>query len=191
MTTAAEIRAGMALRLDGTVYRVLGCEAHKGGGKMGGVVHARLQSIDSGGQTERRFRPEERVEAVDLQRRTLGYLYRDADCLIFMDPDSFDQIPVPAALLGPLADFLEENARLPVEFFEERPVRVVPPEFVDVRVASTAAPTRQGEKSTWKAATLENGIEVQVPLFIAPGDLIRVQVATRRYAERVKGSGRH
>lgn len=190
MITAAEMRAGMALRMEGHVYRVLSAEVHQGGGKMGGVVHARLEDIDTGGKTDRRFRPDERVEELELRRRSLTFLYRDGDTLNFMDSESYEQIPVAAALLGELAAFVQENATLPVEFFEERPVRVVLPDLIEVKVKTTAPPMKQGEQSTWKEATLENGLEIQVPLFIAPGDTIRLEVAHRRYVERVRDKGK-
>jgi elongation factor P len=191
MTTAAEIRPGMALRIEGSVYRVLDSETHQGGGKMGGVVHARLENIDTGGQTDQRFRPDERVDRLDLDKRTLTYLYYEEDSIIFMDAETYEQIPVPAPLLGPLGEFLHEEMQLHVEFFEERPVRVHLPEYVEVTVESAAPPMKQGEKSTWKAATLANGIEIQVPLFIGPGDVVRIQVATRRYHDRVRSASHH
>jgi elongation factor P len=180
----------MALRLEGAPFRVIGVEAHQGGGKMGGVVHARLENIETGNQTERRFRIDERLETLELRRRTLTYLYRDGDALVLMDPESFEQTQAPASLLGPLSVFLKENAAVPVEFFDERPVRIVLPDFADLKVVSTAAPIKGGEQGTWKPATLENGLEVQVPLFIAPGDTIRLEIATRRYAERLRETGR-
>jgi elongation factor P len=116
----------------------------------------------------------------------MEYLYSDAENCIFMSPVSFEQVEVPRAALGPAEKFLNEGTKLPVEFFEGRPISIVFPDIVEARITETSPPMHSGQDSTWKQARLENGVQIQVPLFIAPGELVRVDVRTSRYVERVR-----
>jgi len=186
MIPATEIHAGIAIRLEGVAYKVLEAEAHAGQGKLHGFVHARLLKLDGGTQTDRRFRLDEKVETLDLSKRALDYSYEAGDELVFMDPVSFEQISLPREVVGGGAAFLTEGSRVLVEFLGDQPVAVVLPEFVELRVTSTAAPMHQSETSTLKRATLENGVEILVPLFIKEGEAVRISVAGRRYVERVR-----
>jgi elongation factor P len=103
-----------------------------------------------------------------------------------MDPESFEHVPLPGALIGDRRPFLQESMRLPVEFLGEQPVAVLFPETVDLRVVSTAQPMHATQTSAMKQAELENGMEVLVPLFIKEGELVRVHVDTGKYVERVR-----
>jgi len=101
-----------------------------------------------------------------------------------MNPNTFEQFEVPTALLGPAGRFLQPAMELPVEFFAEEPISVVFPAVAEARVQRTAPPVHSQQDSAWKQATLENGLSIQVPLFIAPGEVVRVEVRTGRYVER-------
>jgi len=103
-----------------------------------------------------------------------------------MNPESFEQIEVPRAILGMAEQFLQSGMQLPVQFFEGRPISAVFPDIVEACVASTTPPAHSQQDSTWKEATLENGLHIRVPLFIAPGEIVRVEVQTGRYVERAK-----
>ncbi len=186
MIPATGLHAGVAIRVDGTIYKVLAAEAHAGQGKLGGFVHARLLRLDTGSQTERRFRLDEKVEALDLAKRALEYSYEAGDEYCFMDPASYEQVALPRGLVGDGAVFLKEGARFFVELLGDQPVALILPEFVELRVVSTATPMHASETSTLKRATLENGIEILVPLFIKEGEVIRVAVEGRKYVERVR-----
>lgn len=189
MVTASDLRFGMIIQLDDQMCRVLAAEYRAGGGKMPGAVHARLQSLVTGSVTDRRLRPEEKVTTVSVQRETLEFLYQDGDAFYFMNPTTFEQLPISRQILGSRAGFLQPGLRLQVETVGERAIGVVFPESVDLRVASTAQPMHQRETSALKKAILENGSEVLVPLFIKEGELIRIEVATGKYLERVKEPG--
>lgn len=189
MPLASELRPGMTIALEGTLYRVVEAVHHSGTAQQKGVVHARLRNLRTGVVAERRFRPEERLEEVALERRTLEYLYNDGEMFYFMDPDTYDQVPIPAAMIGDLEIFLQPNQRIPVEFHEGRPVAVVFPETVDLRVVQTSQPIRERESHVYKPAILENGLEVLVPQFIAEGDIVRINVYTRSYVDRVGKRG--
>ena len=190
MVVASDLKAGMILQLEGQMQRVLAAEYRAGGGKMPGAVHARLQNISTGSVTDRRFRPEEKITDVSAERETMEFLYQHGDAFYFMNPVSFEQIPVSRQTLGQGATFLQPGMRLPVEIVAEQVTGVVFPEIVELRVASTAQAMHQRETSALKKAVLENGLEVQVPLFIKEGELIRIEVATGKYLERVKEAKR-
>ncbi len=187
MVAASELRSGMAVRLEGTLYKVISATYHAGGGQMGGVTHAKLRNLHTGAVREVRFRADETVEDVQLERRPMQVLYRDQEATHFMDNETFEQVFVPNERLGPTAAFLQEGATVPVEFSEGKPVGVVFPDVVEVRVVETAPPTRSvGNENVWKEAKLENGLSILVPPFIAPGEWIRVEVATATYVERAR-----
>ncbi|MCS6963450.1 elongation factor P [Thermoflexus sp.] len=185
MPAASELRPGMAIRLEGTLFLVIDAVYHSGTAQQKGVVHTRLRNLRTGVVTDRRFRPEERVEEVSLERRVMEYLYNDGEMFYFMDPETYDQIPIPAAMIGDLEIFLQPNQRIPVEFHEGQPVAVAFPETVDLRVVHTSPPLRERESHVYKPAILENGIEVLVPQFITEGDIVRINVYTRAYVDRV------
>ncbi len=187
MISATELRPGMAIVVEGQIYKVISADYHAGGGKMPGVTHAKLRNLASGAVWERRFRPDEHVEEVTLQRQTMQFLYADSDLSYFMNPETFEQLEISNERLGAVARYLKPEMRVPVEFSEGQPVGVVFPSIVEVRVESTAPPAHgQSADNVWKEATLENGLQIQVPQFIAPGELIRVEVETTTYIERAK-----
>jgi len=187
MISATELRPGMAIVVEGQIYKVISADYHAGGGKMPGVTHAKLRNLASGAVWERRFRPDEHVEEVTLQRQTMQFLYADSDLSYFMNPDTFEQIELSNERLGAVARYLKPEMSVPVEFSEGQPVGVVFPSIVEVRVERTAPPAHsQSADNVWKEATLENGLQIMVPQFIAPGELIRVEVETTTYLERAK-----
>ena len=187
MTTASELALGMVVRVEGQVYRVLAVESKAAAAKLGGVVKAELSNVHTGRLWEARFRPQERLEDLPVDRRNLEFLFHaDATCT-FMDPNSFEQVEVPGAMLGRGVDFLQSGSTVPLEFFEGRPISAVLPDIMEARVVDTAPPSHSQQDSAWKEATLENGISIRVPLFIAPDERVRVDLRTGRYIERVHG----
>jgi elongation factor P len=107
-----------------------------------------------------------------------------------MDPATFEQTAIASAVVGPQVKFLEPSMQVPVEFVEDRAVSVLFPEILDERIADTAPATHAQQDSAWKPARLDNGVEVIVPQFIKPGDLIRLDVEKLRYVDRTKGAVR-
>lgn len=186
MILASELKAGMAVRIEGQIYKVLEAEFKAGAGQAGGVVKTKLRNVASGRIWEPHFRPDERLEQLELQRETMEFLYSDADKCYLMNPETFEQVEIPRAILGPAASYLKPEMKLPVEFFDGRPISIVFPSIVDVRVAQTAPPVHSQQDNTWKEAILKNGLQIMVPLFIAPDEIVRVEVETGRYLERVR-----
>lgn len=186
MITATDLRAGMVIRFEGQLHKVLNSDYHAGGGKLSGAVHAKLQEVGSGSVIERRFRPDERLDQVELERAQWQYLYAEGDDFYFMNPANYEQMPVPRSLLGEASRFLLPEMSLSVETYEGRAVHVFFPEAVELRIASTGQAAHQQQSSASKLATLENGMEIQVPLFIKAGDIVKVATATGKYLERVR-----
>ena len=190
MIFASDLHAGSVIRIDEQIYKVIEVESKAGAAKMGGVVKAKLINVKSGRMCEPHFRPQEKLEDLELERRTMEFLFADADSCTFMRSDTFEQIEVPAAVLGDGRIFLQSGMQVPIEFFEGEPISVVLPEIAEARVADTALPSHSQQDSAWKEAVLENGLSVRVPLFIAPGEIVRVDVKTGRYLERARGDRR-
>ena len=190
MVIASQLRAGMAVRFEGQVYKVLAAEHHLGQGKMGGATHTRLKNLSTGTLREISFRAELKLEEVETRKVPMDFLYADAEQCTFMNPETFDQISIPVSLVGPQAALLQTDMRVAVDFVEGQPVGVVFPDVLEVRIGETAPPSHQQVDSVWKPARLESGVEVMVPQFIKNGDLIRLDVANMKYMDRAKGSGR-
>jgi len=186
MFIAAELKEGMVIRIEGQIYRVLEAESKAGAAKLGGVVKTKLSNVRSGHIWEPHFRPQERLEEVQLERRILEFVFAAGDTCTFMNPQTFEQLEVPRGVLGPAEKFLQSGMQLPVEFFEGEPLSVGFPEVAEIRVAETAPPAHAQQETAWKEAKLENGLSVQVPMFIGPGEVVRVEVKTGHYIERVR-----
>lgn len=186
MILASNLKPGMVLQFEKKLYKVLATEYHMGGGKMGGLVHAKLKDLKSGLFLDRKFKPEEKLEDVDLTRKTMEYLYKDTDGYYVMDPESYEQFQLSPNLLADFDPFLQPNMRLAVEFLGDEPVNVIFPEWVDLEVISTPPSLSSLQDEVYKPATLSNGLEIQVPQFIKVKDVVRVSVATKKYLERVK-----
>ena len=186
MVIASELRDGMAVRIESQVFKVLEVEVKAGGGQLGGVVKTKLQNVNSQRLWEPHFRPDERLEDLELERQTVEFIYSDADNCVFMNQNTYEQIEVPRAVVGAAEKFLEAGVRATVEFFNGQPISLELPSVIEARVGETAPPIHSGQDNTWKNARLENGVKIQVPLFVGPGEVVRVDVKSGRYLERVR-----
>jgi len=190
MVIASQLRPGMILKVGSDLFKVIESDYHLGQGKMPGSVHAKLRHVLKRVDKEVRFRPEERLEDAQLQKRDMEFLYSDADSATFMDPQTFDQITVPLEAVGAAQSFLQAEMKIPVEFFEGQPVSLDFPTAVEIKISTTAQPVHQQQDNTYKPATLVNGMEVMVPQFIKPGEVVRIEVSTRKYLDRIRTDGR-
>ena len=187
MVSASQIRPGTILKIGEDLFKVIESTFHVGQGKMPGSVHTKLRHVLKGTFKELRFRPEERLEDTQLEKQEMEFLYSDADTATLMNPKTYDQVSIPLEAVGAATPFLQSEMRVPVEFYEGQPVSIVFPEVVEVRIQTTAQPVHQQQDNTYKYATLENGMEIMVPHFIKPGEAVRVEVATGKYVDRVRG----
>lgn len=190
MTFASQLRSGMAVAFEGQTYRVVSAEYHPGQGKMGGVTHAHLQNLGTGTLRDYSFRSELKLQEVPLEKQTLEFLYTDGGQCCFMNPDDYEQTEIAREVIGPRADLLLAGMKLSVEFLEGRPVHVVFPDVLEVRVVDTAPPLHQQADTNFKNARLENNVSILVPQFIKTGDAIRLNVETMKYMARAEAKAK-
>ena len=190
MITASQLRAGMAIKYEGEDYRVVSAEYHPGQGKMGGATHARLQNLTTRTLWEHSFRSELKLEDIPVEKQPLEFLYADAGQCVFMNPQTYEQTEIANDVVGPLAGFMEAGMKLSVEFVDRRPIHVLFPDVLEVRIADTAPPIHQQQDNTLKPATLDNGVEIMVPQFVKAGDVVRLDPQTLKYVERVKADAK-
>ena len=183
---ASEMRKGQILKIDGKLYAVVDFE-HVKLGKGGAVYQTKLKSLTDGSIQNARLRSEETIEEVDLDKRTYEYLYSSGGQHILMDTTTYDQISIDDDVFGDGQKYLKPNTQLQVSTYEGKPVVVTLPNTVDLQVTETT-PEIKGATATNqnKPATLETGVVVQVPSFVKPGELIRVDTRTGEYVTRVK-----
>lgn len=190
MVIASELRGGVVVRIEGQIYKVLEVESKAGAAKMSGVVRTKLTNMRSGTLWEPHFRPQERLEDLQLDRRTMEFLYAEGETCTFMRPDTFEQVEIPSTVIGPTAAFLQSGTEVPVEFFGEEALSVVLPDVAEARVATTAPASHSPQDSAWKEAILENGLKIRVPLFVDSGEMVRVDVRNGHYVERARAAGK-
>jgi elongation factor P len=184
---ATQLRVGMMVMYNNELHRVIGV-THITPGNWRGMVQTKLRNVRSGNATENRFRSEDKVERVTLEQHEMEYLYSDGEQHHFMNTENFEQIALSAEDLGDGASYLLPNIKFSVEFHDGVPIGVSLPKTIDLRVVETA-PGLKGATVTnqLKPATLETGLVVQVPAFINPDDVIRVDTETGGYVSRAKG----
>ncbi|MFN4984898.1 MAG: elongation factor P [Ignavibacteria bacterium] len=187
MATTADLRVGAVIRHNGELCVVLE-SIHRTPGNLRAFYQVKMRVIKTGKLREERFRSGETIEFVRVETRNFQYLYKDSDMFMFMDQESYDQIPVPAEIVGDGAKFMKEGMEVQIARDEaDNVVQVTMPNHVAVRVTATE-PGVRGDTATnvLKPATVETGTTVMVPLFVNEGDLIRVDTSNGSYMDRVK-----
>jgi elongation factor P len=185
MLYAGDFRNGMTFELDGVVFSVVEFQ-HVKPGKGSAFVRAKLKNIISGSITERTFNPNEKFQEAFLERRSMEYLYRDRDLYYFMDSKTFEQFPINKSVLSKNFKFVKENMECKVMIYKGDVLDVEPPIFVELLVTSSE-PGIRGDTSTniTKLAMLETGAEIKIPIFINPGEKIKIDTRTGEYVERI------
>jgi elongation factor P len=186
MVLASNLKIGTILQIDRNLYKVLATDYHMGGGKMGGLVHVKLREVRSALLLDRKFRPDEKLDDVELERKAMEFLYEDAEGFYMMDPETYEQMQLNRNLMETFSPFLQPNMRLSVEFREGEPVNVLFPEWVELEVISTPGSISSLQDEVYKPATLSNGMQIQVPQFIKVRDMVKVNVMSKKYIERGK-----
>ena len=185
MATTADFRNGMVIVLDKELYTIIEFQ-HVKPGKGGAFVRTKLKGVVSAKVIDKTFRAGERVEEARVERHTMQYLYSSGDMYYVMDPSTYEQIPVSKDIFGEGLKYLKEGLEVSVLLYNESPIAVELPFFVELKVAATD-PGVRGDTATGgtKPATLETGAVIQVPLFIDVGDLLKVDTRKNEYIERV------
>ena len=182
----SQFRNGLKFLLDGQPF-VMTFFQHVKPGKGGAFVRTKIKNLVNGKVLERNFRSGERVELADIEEKHMQYLYLDGDNFVFMDQESFDQLPFSQATVGDARLFLKENMEVEVLFWNNRPINIDLPSFVEL-VVTKCDPGVKGDTASGatKPATLETGAVVNVPLFIKEGDALRIDTRTGEYVDRAK-----
>jgi elongation factor P len=181
--STAEFRKGLKIELDGQPYNIVEFQ-HVKPGKGGAFVRTKLKHLRLGRVVDRTFRAGEKVGLVEYEQRSMQFLYKD-DNFHFMNLDTYEQIALPADVVGEAANWLKETMEVEVFVINGDPAGVDVPNFVELEVVKTD-PGLRGDTASGgsKPATLETGAVVQVPLFIDQGELLRIDTRTGAYIER-------
>jgi elongation factor P len=185
MIDVNELRKGVTFTMDGELYKVIDYQHYKPGrGKA--VIRTKLRNLRTGSTIDKTFTSGERVQDIRLDRQTVQYLYTDGDFYYFMDVETFEQFPIPDALLEDAKPYLVENMEIELSSYEGERLDVDLPITVDLSVVEAppgfAGDTAQGAT---KEVTLETGLKLNVPLFIEEGDVLRIDTRDGRYVTRV------
>ncbi len=186
MYSTAEFKKGLKVEMDGVPYTIVDFQ-HVKPGKGGAFVRTKLKSLLTGRVLDQTFRSGEKVKKPDLMEREMQFLYREGDSFCMMDNETYEQIMLTAEQVGEALLYLTDNLDVKVLFFNQQPVGVEIPLFVELEVAQTE-PGVKGDTAAGgtKPATMESGVTIQVPLFINEGDRVKVDTRTGNYIERVK-----
>tara|TARA_B100001248_G_scaffold253356_1_gene230523 strand:+ start:393 stop:956 length:564 start_codon:yes stop_codon:yes gene_type:complete len=179
-----EIKPGNVLEHDSGLWAAVKVE-HVKPGKGGAFVQVELRNLRTGSKLNERFRSADKVERVRLEQKDQQFLYETDGLLVFMDVETFEQIELPADLLGDRRPFLQDGMTIAVEFFDEEAINATLPQKVTCIVAETEPVVKgQTAANSFKPAILENGIKVMVPPFIDQEEKINVNTETLEYSER-------
>ena len=182
---AGDFRNGTTFEMDGGVFRVVEFQ-HVKPGKGAAFVRTKLKNVITGAVLEKTFNPSDKYPGAEIEKKTKQYLYNDGDLYYFMDNDTYDQMPLNKADLGDCLKYLKENMEVTILSFKGKVFAVEPPIFVELEVIYTE-PGFAGNTTTTsgKPAKLETGLELQVPMFVNIGDVLRIDTRTCEYMERV------
>ena len=183
--TANEIKPGMLLEYKDNLWEVLKTQ-HVKPGKGGAFNQVEMKSINKNTKLNERFRSNDTIEKASVDEIQYSYLFNDNDSYCFMDIKTFEQINIGKNILGEKGNFLSENLEVTISFYNEKPISVQLPNQINCKVATTDMTLKgQTVSSSYKPATLENGLKIQVPPFIQSEDVIVVDTRTSEYVKKI------
>jgi elongation factor P len=184
--TATAIRKGTVIVFNGDPHRVVDFHHHTPG-NLRAFVQAKLRNLRSGAIFEHRFRAADTIEKASVMTQELQFLYSDANHYHFMNVENYDQIELSEEVLGDAAQWLSPNMVIQAQMYEGQPIGIDLPSTLELRVDETE-PALPGATKTamTKPAKLENGVIVQVPPFVGPGEMVRVDPHEGKYLERAR-----
>ena len=182
---AGEIRVGMLLEYKNDLWQVLKTQ-HVKPGKGGAFAQVEMKSLNKNTKLNERFRSSETVEKAALEETTFNFLYSDEATYFFMDPNTFEQIEIKKEIVGDKGKLLTENLKVSVSFYNENPMSIELPNQVQCKIETTDAALKgQTVSSSYKPATLDNGLNIQVPPFIESGDEVIVDTRNLEYVKKI------
>jgi elongation factor P len=184
MISTNDMRPGQTLNIDGRLFTILNYQ-HVKPGKGQAFVKTKLRNLTSGAVVDKTFRADEKVDLAVLDKREMQYLYKDDAGLVFMDNESYEQVHVDPGLLGDGVKFLRDGTVCLIPVYEGSPVGAELPITMELEVTESE-PGVKGDRvsGALKPATLETGAVVQVPLFVEPGDRVKVDTRSGEYLSR-------
>lgn len=186
MINVTELRNGTIFEEDGQVFLVLSYE-HMKQGRGSGNVKVKVRNLKTSSTVEKSFITGARVQEVFTEKKLAQYLYETGEMVVFMDSETYEQFEVPKRLIGDQFRYLKEGASVQLESLNGEILTIELPKNLEYVVSDAGAGVRGDSVSNvWKKATMENGLQVDVPLFIKDGDKVRVDTRTGQYIERVK-----
>ena len=186
MIYASDFRKGITFEMNGEPHVVLDFQ-HVKPGKGAAFVRTKYRNILTGATREEAFNPNDKFPKAHIETKQMQYLYNDGELYYFMDQDTYDQVPLTAELVEDAIKFIKENDEVTVKFYQGNAFTVEAPNFVDLVVIETE-PGVKGNTATnvTKAATVETGAVIQVPIFIEEGEKIQIDTRTGEYLGRSK-----
>ncbi len=186
MYESSDLRKGLKIIIDGQPYIITDFQFSKPG-KGQALYRCKLKNMITGYTMDRTYRSGDKFEPANLEERRMQYLYNDGEGYHFMDTKTYDQITLTDENVGDAKNFLQDNMEVDVLFFNDTPISINLPNFVQLKVVK-ADPGVKGDTATGatKPATLETGYTIQVPLFVEEGDVLKIDTRTGQYVERVK-----
>mgnify|MGYP000656203151 CR=1 FL=1 len=186
MISATEFRRGTKFLLRDEPHMVLDFQ-HNKMGRGGALVRAKIKNLITGSTFEETFRSEQKFDEAGLERKSMQYLYADGSLYNFMDQDSYDQVSLNKDVLEDVIGYLKEQEVYDMLYFQDRPIGVTAPLFMNLKVMETPPGVRgdTAQGGATKPATLETGKVIQVPLFVNEGDMIKVDTRDNSYIERI------
>ena len=182
---ASEIRVGMLIEYKNDLWQVLKTQ-HVKPGKGGAFAQVEMKSVNKNTKLNERFRSSESVEKASLDETKFNYLYGDETDYYFMDPKTYEQINIKKETIGEKGKMLTENLEVSISFYNEKPLTVELPNQVTCTIDTTDVALKgQTVSSSYKPATLDSGVNIQVPPFIESGDKIIVDTRTMEYVKKI------
>ena len=182
---AGEIRVGMLLEYKNDLWQVLKTQ-HVKPGKGGAFAQVEMKSVNKNTKLNERFRSNENVEKASLDEINFNFLYEDENNYFFMNPKTFDQIEINKKIVGNKGKLLSENLEVSLSFYNDVPISVELPNQVNCKIKTTDVALKgQTVSSSYKPATLDNGLNIQVPPFIESGDIVIIDTRTLEYIKKI------
>ena len=184
MITAGDFRKGITIEWEDGVWSIVDFQ-HVKPGKGAAFVRTKIKNIMTGTVVERTFNPSDKMPRAIIETKEMQYLYNDGNLYYFMDPKTFEQIPLNHSQVEEAIQFVKENTNVNIRFFKGAAFSVEAPNFVDLEITETE-PGFKGDtaSTTYKPATTETGFELMVPLFINIGDVIKIDTRSGEYLSR-------
>jgi elongation factor P len=186
MISASEFRKGITFEIDGEPHVIVDFQ-HVKPGKGAAFVRTKYKNILTGATREEAFNPNDKFNNAHIETKTMQYLYNDGELYYFMDQENFEQMPLMPDQVEDAIPYLRENDLATIKFFKDKAFLVEPPNFVNLKVIDTE-PGVKGDTATnvTKAATVETGAVIQVPIFIETGEVIQIDTRSGEYLSRAK-----